>query len=467
MKEKRYEKGKIRRNRTFYRVIALVLAVSLLYGCGASPEGDTQGMRSDSDPWGGGGRNQTVYQKMSLTPAPVFSEEDTAEAVELLSRDEAAAFGDFSVYFMREAVKKARQEGRENPVLSPVSAGLALMLAACGSAGDTRTEFEEVLGLSSDQWGTVGGQLMRYMNQTAGTLKLQTANSVWVKENAQIKQEYLRQVGEELYSEVFHGDLSAEDTRQAVNTWVRDRTQDMIPELLKEPFKESVTAVLLNAVYMEGKWQQPFAAEDTISGLFHTEDGEEITVSYLCDIGCERAYVQGEGVEGILLPYEGGNLVFLALRSTDGRKAEELLTDLSLDGIRNLMDGAAETRMNFSMPRFTLEYRQDLEEALMEMGLLQSFDPENADFTSMGTGSEGESLYMKKVRQDVKLQVDEEGTKAAAVTRIEMEAGGAMAPAEPVLELHFDQPYFYAIVDRDTGLPVFMGLMERPPETNH
>lgn len=400
--------------------------------------------------------DQTMSQ-----PDPTANGQDGPSGDAELTKEEQAAVQDFSLRFLKEAVAQAHAQGEENPVLSPVSAYMALLLTACGSDGVSRTEFEQLLGLPFDQWGQSGTHLDAFLNRTRETLRISSANSVWVDEAAQIREEYLRQVSEELHAEVYRGRLSSQEIMEAVNGWVSERTEGMIPTFLEEPYEVTIRLALLNALYLEARWKEPFLATATRPEVFHTAEGTEVSAEFLHDWMCNRDYICEEGVEGILLPYQEGSLAFMALRATDGRTPEELLAELTPESLAALLGAAESTLLDLSMPKFTLEYRQDLSETCRALGLFKTMTPGEADLSLMGTGAEG-PLYVSDVRQAVKIQVDEEGTKAAAVTEVAPADGGA-ALEDPVT-LCLDSPYLYMVVDMESGIPFFVGIMEQPPE---
>ncbi len=429
--------------------LAFVLMCSAVGGCGGADGGVEGGSPGGKIEYG-------------LTPEPDFSGAGVGPDVFLgLSAAEAAPVGEFSLAFMREAVAQAHAQGEENPVLSPVSVYLALLLAAMGSGGETEAEFEAVLRLPADEWGRYGGQLMRFMNQSDGSERLATANALWLDEGAQVGEAYLERAAGEMHSEVFCLDLSSKEAQEAVNAWVAKRTEGMIPEFRNEPYGDFVRMAILNAVYLEAEWEEAFREMDTDTRPFYRGDGSEVTARFLCDWPCSREYVKEESLEGVVLPYRSGRLAFLALRATDGRTPAELLAGLSAERVRELAAGAVETPMDFAMPKFTLEYEQPLLEVLKEMGLSAALLPEAADFSAM-TGADGEPLYLADVAQKVKIQVDEEGTKAAAATEVTMAAGGA-ADETQLVRLHLDSPFLYAVIERETGVVLFMGIMENPP----
>ena len=422
--------------------LAFAWVCSAVCGCGAKGSADAGG------------------SKYNLTSEPDFSKAGVGtDASSGLSGKEEPV-GDFSLSFMRKAVAQAHAQGAENPVLSPASVYLALLLAAMGSGGETEAEFEAVLGLPADEWGRYGGRLMRFMNQSGGSERLTMANALWLDEGAQVEEAYLERVSGELYSEVFCLDLSSKEAQEAINEWVAKRTQGMIPAFRSEPYGDMIRLAILNAVSLEAEWEEAFEEMYTETRPFYREDGSEAAVQFLCDWPCHREYVQEEALEGVVLPYQSGRLAFLALRATDGRTPEELLAKLSAEQIRALAAGAVKTPMDFAMPRFTLEYEQELLGVLEEMGLSTALQPDQADFSVMA-GTEGEPLYIADVAQKVKIQVDEEGTKAAAATEVAVGAGAA--EETQLIELHFDSPFLYAVIERETGIVLFMGIMENPP----
>ncbi len=376
-----------------------------------------------------------------------------------LPEEEGEAFGAFSLRFLQEAMAQAQEEGVENPLLSPASAYMAMLMAACGSDGVSRAEFEGLLGLSPDRWGECGRAWVRFLNQEAEGLAVRSANSVWVDEEAEVRDEYLEQVSQELCADVFHARLRSEETMEAVNDWVEERTDGMIPRFRTEPYERMVRLALLNALYLDARWEEPFEARLTREQAFYAPDGE-IETAFLRDPMGLRGYVQEAGLEGVLLPYRDSSLAFLALRATDGRTPQELLADLDFERLRALIGSAQETCLDFSMPKLEIEYRQDLSEVFGKLGLRQTMTFGEADLTGIGRGTDGAPLFIGSVCQAARLEVDEDGTRAAAVTEVAIEDGAAAWEEVPVLCL--DSPFLYFVVDTQSGAPLFAGVLERP-----
>ncbi len=375
---------------------------------------------------------------------------------------DAAILTDFSSRFAASALASARDTGLENPVWSPVSAYLALMGVAIGTQGQSQEEFEQVLGLEAEEWPQWSEKIMAYMNWIDHDAKVGTANSVWSDESAELTKGYRQSVSQRLFADVYQGDLSGQKVMKAINKWVDDKTGGMIPELRTTPYEPDVTVAILNAVYLEQQWEEPFSVYRTKEKIFYTADNQEISVKFLQDWHARRDYVKTDRYDGILLPYDAGNLAFVALRPTAGQSVEDLLRSLTTADWKQIPAVAADTKMNFSMPKFEIQYQQGLDDVMKDLGLQKIMTDPGEDLTPMGTTTVGSPLGFFGIGQTVKIQVDEEGTKAAAVTEA---TAGELGPVkeDDVLELHFDHPYIYAILDQSAGLPLFIGVMDCPP----
>ena len=394
------------------------------------------------------------------------AQEDVVYESDVDTEEATSAMTGFSLDFMKAAMEYAEDE---NPVLSPASAYLALVLLACGSGGETAQELSEALRIPEGEWASYGSVIQEWLNRSNGETTIKTADSVWFDSDGgyEAKQEYLDTVSEALKAEVYKADLQSKGTIEDINKWVNDTTEGLIEKLREEPYDDLVRAVLLNALYFEAKWSYPFEAEATAEKTFTTADGKEITTDFLRDYECHRYYLEADGIEGILMPYTDGeeytegDTAFIALRSTDGKTPEEVLEAVSPEMLREFAGVEETTYMNFSMPKFDINYYQDLNDTFAAVGLKHTMSDGGADLSNMFENEEGLAMDLDAA-QIVRIQVDEEGTKAAAVTEIAA-SESAMIVEEPI-ELHFDSPFLYMIIDTETGVPIFMGILENPAQ---
>lgn len=375
-----------------------------------------------------------------------------AAAQEADAMDQAATA--FSLRLFQEALRS----GDTNVVISPVSAYLALAMAAMGAQDDTRAAFETTLGMDAEAYVRYCAALSDMLRETSGNTLIRIANSGWIDEGFDVLPSYLEQL--RAGAEAFVRDLDTDATREAVNAWVSDATSGLIPSLLRENLQPETVLALINTLYFKADWRNPFEAYNTGDRTFYRADGSGVEVPFLMEWERAGNHIQAEGVEGILRPYDDGKTAFLALRATDGRSAQALAESLTAEAFRTYIRSAKATHMTLFMPKFTLEYELTMNDALQAMGLAQAFDVAKADFSGMGQSPYG-NLYLSRVLQKVRIGVNEEGTEAAAATIVEILCGAAM-PVEEPLELSLDSPFVYAVVDLETNLPLFIGCMDDP-----
>ena len=409
------------------KLIALAMCAAMLTGCAAS----------------GGVKNLTD----GVNAADVTLPEVT----------DYTMIGDLGAGLMQYA---AAQEA-ENPVLSPLSAYLCLAMLMPGANENTKAEFEKILGADWDYVSALAADIAAQLEKTGGSTKLDLANSIWTDDDkAVIEEEWLKTVKAYFGPDIYSADLPSDGALKAINKWVNDKTNGMIPKLHDENYDKDTIMVLLNALYMKADWAHKFEGQDTYDREFTKADGSTVTVPFMNMFEAYESYIKTDGAEGIMLPYDDGRLAFIALKPDDGdaRKYAAGFTGAKLK--EALAAAKADTFVTVNMPKFDTEYSVYLTDALKAMGMTDAFDPDLADLTGAGRGVDG-PLYISYVFQKVKVDVNEEGTEAAAVTEIATAEGCALPADEPIV-LTFDKPFVYAIVDTETGVPLFAGVMENP-----
>lgn len=409
------------------KLIALAMCAAMLTGCAAS----------------GGVKNLTD----GVNAADVTLPEVT----------DYTMIGDLGAGLMQYAVTQSD----ENPVLSPLSAYLCLAMLMPGANENTKAEFEKILGADWQYVSALAANIASELTGVKGNTRLDIANSIWTDDDkAIIEEEWLRTVKTYFGPEVYTVDLPSDEALKAINKWVNDKTNGMIPKLHDDNYDKDTIMVLLNALYMKADWVHKFEGRDTYDREFAKADGSTVTVPFMNMFEAYESYIKTDGAEGIMLPYDDGRLAFIALKPDDGdaRKYAAGFTGAKLK--EALAAAKADTFVTVNMPKFDTEYSVYLTDALKAMGMTDAFDPDLADLTGAGRGVDG-PLYISYVFQKVKVDVNEEGTEAAAVTEIATAEGCALPADEPIV-LTFDKPFVYAIVDTETGVPLFAGVMENP-----
>jgi serpin B len=327
---------------------------------------------------------------------------------------------------------QAAQSGEPNVVISPISAYLALAMAAEGAGGDTAKQFDAVLGQNTDALAAFCMELTKALADTKESTVLKIANSGWLDESFTADPDYLKTISDDMDADVFVRALAADETREEINAWVSGATNSLIPSLLNENLPEGTALALINTLYFNGTWGAQFDANNTADNVFHLASGSEVTAAFMTAPESDQSYIEADGVEGVLLPYDDRKTALIALRATDGRSAQELAQALTPASLAQYIASASQTYMTLSMPKFTLSYSMTMNDALKAMGLNLAFDPDAAEFSGMGESPNG-SIFISKVLQKVKIGVNERGTEAAAATIVEMEATAIMPMDKPMV----------------------------------
>ena len=362
-----------------------------------------------------------------------------------------AAIGNLGAQLLR-----AVREPGVNTLLSPLSISLALSMTANGAAGDTLAEFEALLGADVDTVNANAASLLAEYRDLGGSTVSNLADSLWLDDSLEANELFLSRCTAFYDAGLYQADLATEQTRRAVNGWVEENTGGMIPEILTEVPAEDAALLLVNALYLKNTWADEFDPNSTREDSFYAADGTGTVTDFLSNGIRQEQYFRTEDAAGVVLPYDDGRLAFAAVLP-DG-DLDAWLESLDGGTFPALIGAAEDTRLLLRLPKFEAEWGGELADALAALGLDTAFDPARADFSGLGTTESG-PLFIDSVLHRAKIQVDEEGTEAAASTVV-MAPAGAPAPVD-YEELILDRPFCYAIVDLERGVPLFLGTFER------
>lgn len=346
-----------------------------------------------------------------------------------------------------------------NQFLSPFSVASAFALLYPGARGQTAVEIEATLGFDASP--TAQATRTRLLAQTltahAGGSEFTTANAAWVERTMALRAEYARLVRDQLGATIEAVDFVANQgaALQRINAWAARETHDHIPELLTNR-DASRRLVLTNAVYFKGKWSDPFSANATHDGEFHTASGVAQHARLMRQITHAR-YFEGEGFQAAEFDYDDGEFglaVFLPRERSGLEAFERGLTGAHLDDwLQRLADGQT-ARLDVTLPKIQLSADYDLVRQLRALGLRTAFT-DGADFSGV---TEQTSLAVSAVIHKTFLAIDEEGTEAAAVTAVDMRATAAMAPPPPPpIEFKADHPFFIVLRHKSSHARLFLG----------
>lgn len=359
--------------------------------------------------------------------------------------DRGAEAEDFALRLFRASMKEG-----ENTLVSPLSVLSALAMTANGADGETLAQMEKVLGMTT---GDMNAYLYSYMDGLSDSLK--PANSIWFKdsETLTVKDTFLETNADFYRADIFKSPMD-ETTLEEINGWVEEKTDGMIPEILDE-IPELAVMYLVNALAFEAEWEEVYDEYSVHQRTFTTEDGTERSVDMMYSE--EQHYLEDENAAGFLKYYDGRAYAFAALLPKEGVSVSEYVHSLTGEHLRELLANPETVTVNAGIPKFEAEYDGEMSEILTEMGMTDAFDGSRADFSRLGSSTEG-NIYISRVLHKTFISVAEQGTKAGAATAVEMAAEGAYIQEE-IKTVTLDRPFVYMLIDCEQNLPFFIGTM--------
>lgn len=367
-----------------------------------------------------------------------------------LERDAIRASNSFGLTLLREvAIEKAG----ENVVLSPFSASVALGMAYAGANGTTESAIRETLG-----WGTHSrAEILAGYRDLPGLIlgldpkvDIRSANAMWVRNGFPVLASYTSEMQSVFNASVRNGAFDA-TTVAEMNAWASQNTNGRIPKVV-ESLDADMVAMLMNALYFKASWRDRFDVAKTRSVPFTTSGGARPNVATMFRLD-EIAYAQSRGAEWAELPYGNTAFVMTLVLPQSGTSPSQWLQGLEAAAFTAALPTVTR-KVDLSLPRFRLALDYQLAGALSRMGMGIAFRAREANFTRIANAE----LFLTHVKQDVFIDVNEEGTEAAAVTQVGV--GAVSLPVIPVM--HLDRPFLFFIRERLSGTILFAGIIEQP-----
>ncbi|HEY9229567.1 MAG TPA: serpin family protein [Gemmatimonadaceae bacterium] len=375
--------------------------------------------------------------------------------------DRALPFDAFGSHLFASLV--ARRGENENTVFSPLSAGLALSLVRMGAVGKTAMVLDSALGLTSLDRATIERRGAEMLSDLSGRtdVELETANAIWV-DTAAVLTDAFSASTRRWRSSIATLPLSSQRAVAVVNRWADSVTHKKIRTILGEPLPDTARLLVTNAVYFKGKWLTPFEKSATKPGDFTLASGQRVSVPRM-QRTMYVAYLRTPEFQVIRLPYRTGKTAMYVLLPDSGVSFDSLVTRIRAGSWMPGMRAPDLEEVRVVLPRFRSEATMDLAAPLQEdLGARLPFTCLQADFSAMARARALDrrmSLCIGAVFQKVYIDVDEEGTEAAAVTAIGMlEASGYHEPIKFIV----DRPFLFVLRDEVIGADLFVGRIARP-----
>ena len=407
---------------------------------------------------GGCGR-QAVSDSTSKSIQALSSEAESSTETETLTSPKSDAAGspeeamsDLALELLAQTVKESGEQ--ENILISPTSIELAMGMVQNGANGDTLDQMEDVLnhGLSIDDMNSAFKDISDRL-ESSGDVNWNIANSVWYKDGSSPKSDFIQKTNDWYDAEVIPAPFD-DSTVMAINGWVSKETSGMIPQIISD-LSPNDRMCLINAIAFEGEWEFSYSDNQIRENqIFTNADGSESSVTTLYSE--ENDYFELENGIGFLRPYAGGQYSFFAILPNEGVSTADYIEGL-INSDADLSDTLRNTtseKVCVTMPEFSTDYATEMNKTFIDMGMDIPFDGERADFSDMADCP----LFISQVIHSTHMELNREGTRAAAATAVKMACLGD-APLQTYKIIDLNRPFVYGIVDNETGLPIFIGCM--------
>lgn len=375
---------------------------------------------------------------------------DTDAKYLILSNDQRATINkgnEFAVNLFKTQIDM------QSKVISPLSVSYLMGMLANGADGDTQKEILASLGVSDVTLQTLNESYRALLNSTATADKQTTiniANYIAADKHFSLKSDFRNTVGKMYDAGVESLDFSSSKAVDKINQWCSKQTNGMIPKIVDQ-LSASDVAVLMNAIYFEGTWETPFEKELTKEENFrgYTRDIKRVQMMHQED---NFSYLNNDTFEAVTLPYGNRTYNMTVLLPKEGVSIEEMMKQLDAQKIGSLYRDMEKCVVDLKLPKFTTSTEVVLNDAISKLGAPSIFTGA-ANFKNMSDAS----IFISKMLQKAKIEVSEEGTKAAAITA-GMVAMTALNPDEPRhVKFHANRPFVYIITERQTGAIFFVG----------
>ena len=350
-----------------------------------------------------------------------------------------------------------KQNESKNIFISPTSVALALNLLYNGASGQTQQEMATVLelkGINRSDINAANQTLLATLENLAPEIVLSIANSVWIRQNFPFNQQFRQQVKQFYQATATELDFNSPKAAEIINQWVRENTRGQISQIIDSVAPADVL-FLINAIYFKGNWSEKFDPSRTTQKPFYLPDGSHKQYPAMSQ-SSEYFYYENKLFQLVRLPYGRKQVSMYVFLPRKHSNLDIFHQQLTRHNWENWMRRLSKREGYLELPSFKLEYEITLNPTLKALGMESIFDGSSADFSAMTSHRVGVS----EVKHKTFVEVNEEGTEAAAVTSIAVRLSAVIS--SPPFRMIVARPFFYAIRDEHTGLILFMGSIFAP-----
>jgi len=378
----------------------------------------------------------------------------------LAQQIKTGGFNNFAVDSFKKISSMAGNK-TANMAYSPYSVSLALMMTASGADQKTFEEMKKVLYLDSDYLTNAQNLIAAF--EPTKDYQMITVNRLWVKKAQTYFPQFTSNLKENFQADFVQLDFAnyPKPSRLTINVWVEEATKGKIKELLPEgSIRKETDLVITNAIYFKGLWGEPFDKKNTKNEAFQISKTRKKTVPFMNARNRSYSYYKDTNAQILDIPYQNDAISFLIALPNENTTLDAFTKSLSPQKIQLWRDQRSWETVHLSWPKFTVESPIPLGQILKSMGIVEAFNPLKANFSKIRPLQAGENLSISNVIHKAFVEVNEEGTEAAAATAVGV-FGSKSVPPPPIV-FKVNRPFLYFIRHNSTGLILFMGRVIQP-----
>ena len=360
----------------------------------------------------------------------------------------------FGLYLLHDLIDSTQSS--ENIFISPLSISLALTMTYNGAAGQTAIDMQKTLGyegMSKEDINKTCKELMNIILNLDPKVVMEIANSIWYRNSFVVKQDFLNLNKNYFNAEVHPADFNSSETVNLINDWVNNQTHEKINKII-DKIDPATVMYLINAIYFKGTWKYKFETKNTKKEPFYLADSSTFDTDFMVQQDTFQ-YLSNDILTAVELPYGEEGFSMLILEPQTGKTYHDVIKNLNSANWDLWNNALAATEVQIHFPKFRFSYEKKLNESLSRLGMGIALS-DQADFSGI---SDAARLCISSVLHKSFVEVNEEGTEAAAVTSVGISLA-SIAPSYKIL--YINKPFVFAIKENTTNSILFIGLVQKP-----
>ena len=393
---------------------------------------------------------------IQCTKNPLLPTGELPRELTSLEKSVVESSGNFGLKLFKEINKEERDK---NIFISPLSVSMALGMTYNGANGNTEEAMQGTLeldGLTNQEINESYKSLIELLINLDAKVKFQIANSIWYRQEWTVEDVFLNQCRKYFNAEVRGMDFNDPNAPNIINGWVDENTNGKIKEIVDSPIDPSTAMFLINALYFKGTWTYEFDVSKTKDDLFTLPDGSKKACKMMIQSNDDFQYFENADFQAIDLPYGDGGFRMTIFLPGMEKNINDFIAELSAENWDLWMNSFTKQVGTLELPRFKLKYEIKLNDVLKALGMGIAFG-EQADFTGMYQNVRG-PVYIEEVKHKTFVDVNEEGTEAAAVTSVEIVIKGGPSG----FTMRVDRPFIFVIREHQSNTMLFTGKIVEP-----